>query len=93
MATTAALVSFIQYASICERLFISIDAATQDSYDKVRVPVSKRLLKENRLDYLENNIKKFIKMRNQENEKRIENLLFSLGKHYILPLGHGNCGI
>ena len=55
--------------SSVSRLFVSIDAATQDSYNKVRVPVSKRLLKENRLDYLENNIKKFIKMRNNLNKK------------------------
>ena len=51
------------------RLFVSIDAATQESYDKVRVPVSKRLLKENRLEYLENNIKQFVKMRNNLNRK------------------------
>ena len=55
--------------SSVSRLFVSIDAATQDTYNKVRVPVSKRLLKENRLDYLENNIKQFIKMRDNLNKK------------------------
>ncbi len=55
--------------SSVSRLFVSIDAATQDAYNKVRVPVSKRLLKENRLDYLENNIRKFVKMRNNLNKK------------------------
>tara|TARA_Y100001936_G_scaffold252797_1_gene314200 strand:+ start:1067 stop:2110 length:1044 start_codon:yes stop_codon:yes gene_type:complete len=51
------------------RLFVSIDAATQESYDKVRVPVSKRLLKEDRLEDLDNNIKQFINMRNSLNRK------------------------
>jgi len=51
------------------RLFISLDAATQNTYDNVRVPVSKRLLKENRLEYVESNIKNFIKMRNNLNRK------------------------
>ena len=51
------------------RLFISLDAATQGTYDNVRVPVSKRLLKENRLNYVENNIKNFIKMRNTLNRR------------------------
>ena len=55
--------------SSVSRLFVSIDAATKDSYDKVRVPVSKRLLKENRLEDLENNIKQFVKMRNSLNRK------------------------
>lgn len=51
------------------RLFISLDAATQKTYNNVRVPVAKRLLKENRLNYVENNIKNFIKMRNNLNKK------------------------
>ena len=55
--------------SSVSRLFVSIDAATQDTYNKVRVPVSKRLLKENRLDYLENNIKQFIKIRDHLDKK------------------------
>ena len=51
------------------RLFISLDAATQETYNNVRVPVAKRLLKENRLNYVESNIKNFIKMRNNLNKK------------------------
>ena len=45
------------------RLFISIDAATEETYNKVRIPVSKRLLEKNRLEKLEANVKKFIEMR------------------------------
>ena len=51
------------------RLFISLDAFSQETYDEVRVPVSKRLLKENRLSYVENNIKNFIKLRDSQNKK------------------------
>ena len=38
------------------RLFISIDAASEETYNKVRIPVSKRLLEQNRLAKLEDNI-------------------------------------
>ena len=55
--------------SCITRLFISLDAATQKTYDNVRVPVSKRLLKENRLAFVENNIKNFVKMRNTLSRK------------------------
>ena len=42
------------------RLFISLDAATEETYNKVRIPVSKRRLEEkNRLEKIENNVKKF----------------------------------
>lgn len=51
------------------RLFISLDASTQKTYDEVRVPVAKRLLKENRLSYVEDNIKNFIKLRNNLGKK------------------------
>ena len=51
------------------RLFISLDASTQETYDEVRVPVAKRLLKENRLSYVESNIKEFIKLRDSKNQK------------------------
>ena len=51
------------------RLFISIDGATSDTYNKVRVPVSKRLKGVNRLDDLENNIKNFIKLREKQGKK------------------------
>ena len=51
------------------RLFISLDAFSQETYDEVRVPVAKRLLKENRLSYVENNIKDFIKLRDSQNKK------------------------
>ncbi len=48
------------------RVFISLDAMSQKTYNDVRVPVSKRLLTENRLDYVENNIKKLIELRNKQ---------------------------
>jgi len=48
------------------RLFISLDAATSETYNIVRVPVSKRLKDSNRLEDLENNVKNFVKMRNQQ---------------------------
>tara|TARA_B100000780_G_scaffold265412_1_gene220807 strand:+ start:721 stop:1773 length:1053 start_codon:yes stop_codon:yes gene_type:complete len=47
------------------RLFVSIDGATSDTYNKVRIPVSERLKDKNRLNDLENNIKNFIKMRDE----------------------------
>ena len=42
------------------RLFISIDALTSETYNKIRVPVSKRLKNSNRIVELENNIKNFM---------------------------------
>ena len=53
------------------RLFISIDAATEDTYNKVRVPVSKRLLDQKRLEKLENNIKNFIHLRDNVYKKSL----------------------
>ncbi len=50
------------------RLFISIDAATSETYNIVRVPVSERLKNLNRLDDLENNVVNFVKMRNDQNK-------------------------
>jgi radical SAM protein with 4Fe4S-binding SPASM domain len=47
------------------RLFVSLDAATNDTYQKVRIPVSKNVQNINRLNMIENNIKNFIKMRNE----------------------------
>ena len=41
------------------RLFISIDAATSETYDQVRIPVGKNALKENRLKKIEENVKNF----------------------------------
>ena len=49
------------------RLFISIDGATKETYDKVRVPVGKGLYKKNRLELLEKNILRFIELRNKKN--------------------------
>ena len=46
------------------RLFISIDAATSETYDQVRIPVGKNALKENRLKKIEENVKNFVKLRN-----------------------------
>ena len=53
------------------RLFISIDAATEETYNKVRIPVSKRLLKQNRLAKLEDNIKNFIHLRDNVYKKTL----------------------
>ncbi len=55
--------------SCVTRLFVSIDAATEETYNKVRIPVSKRLLEENRLRKLENNVKNFIKLKNDLNKR------------------------
>ncbi len=46
------------------RLFVSIDAASEETYDKVRIPVNKKILNTNRLETIENNVKNFIKLRN-----------------------------
>ena len=47
------------------RLFVSIDAVSEDTYNKVRIPVSKRLSEsKTRLEELEKNIKLFVEMRN-----------------------------
>ncbi len=51
------------------RLFVSIDGASKKSYDDVRVPVSKRLLKQDRLKDLENNIINFVKLRKSMKKK------------------------
>ena len=39
------------------RLFVSIDAATEKVYDKVRIPVNKKILNSGRLKAIEENIK------------------------------------
>lgn len=51
------------------RLFISIDAATEPTYDKVRIPVNKKILNTNRLQKIEKNVKNFIRLRNLQNKK------------------------
>ena len=51
------------------RLFVSIDAATEKVYDKVRIPVNKKILNSGRLKVIEENIKNFIKLRNSQNKK------------------------
>jgi radical SAM protein with 4Fe4S-binding SPASM domain len=53
--------------SAVTRLFISIDAATSETYNSVRIPVSSRLKDVNRIDDLETNVKNFIKLRNNRN--------------------------
>lgn len=45
------------------RLFISLDAATEDAYDQIRIPVGKSQLKKKRLGILEKKIKNFIHLR------------------------------
>ena len=54
--------------SSVSRLFISIDAATEETYNKIRIPTSKRLLESNRLEKLEKNIKRFIEMKNSRKQ-------------------------
>ena len=49
--------------SALSRLFVSIDAATEETYDKVRIPVNKKKLNTNRLEKIEENVKNFIKLR------------------------------
>ena len=55
--------------SCVTRLFVSIDAATEETYDKVRIPVGKNRLQSNRLELLEKKIKDFIKLRNELGKK------------------------
>ena len=70
------------------RLFISVDAATEETYNKVRIPVSKRLLEEkNRLQKIENNVKKFIQFRNSKKQSlpltRVSFVALEENKHEI----------
>ena len=51
------------------RLFVSIDAATSEVYNNVRIPVSNRLKNSNRLEGLEKNIKEFINLRNKSGKE------------------------
>ncbi len=53
--------------SSVSRLFVSVDGATSETYNKVRIPVSDRLKNSNRLIDLENNIKKFVELREDLN--------------------------
>jgi len=55
--------------SCITRMFVSIDAATEETYNKVRVPVGKKRLEENRLEILESKIKNFINLRNSMKKK------------------------
>ena len=69
------------------RLFVSIDGATKETYDKVRIPVGKSRLKQNRLEMLEKNILNFIKLRNEKNKQlplvRTSFLALDENKHEI----------
>ena len=51
------------------RLFVSLDAATESTYDKVRIPVNKKKINTNRLRYIETNIKNFVSLRKALNKK------------------------
>ena len=51
------------------RLFISMDAASEETYDKVRIPVNKKILNTKRLQLIEENVKNFINLRNSKNKK------------------------
>ena len=55
--------------SCITRMFVSIDAATEETYNKVRIPVGKKRLQEKRLQILETKIKDFVAMRNSLNKK------------------------
>ncbi len=63
------------------RLFVSVDAFSTETYEKVRIPVSKNI-KTNRLKELEKNIKNFINMRNYYNKR------FPLVRTSFVELGH-----
>ncbi len=73
--------------SCVTRLFVSIDAATEETYNKIRVPVSKRLLKKSRLERLENNVKNFVKIKKDLNKKlpltRVSFVALSENSHEI----------
>lgn len=51
------------------RLFVSLDAATESTYDKVRIPVNKKKINTNRLSHIETNIKNFVSLRKELNKK------------------------
>ena len=51
------------------RLFVSIDAVSENIYDKVRVPVNKQKLNSGRLSIIEKNVKEFVKLRNSLGKK------------------------
>ncbi len=54
--------------SAVSRLFVSIDGLSEETYNKVRVPVSKRLRESNdRLSKLEKNIRYFMDQRDKKN--------------------------
>ena len=69
------------------RLFISIDALTEKTYDKVRIPTNKKILNTNRLNKLEQNVKNFIKKRNQLNRilpiVRVSFIMLEDNKHEV----------
>jgi radical SAM protein with 4Fe4S-binding SPASM domain len=56
--------------STVTRLFVSIDAFTPEAYNKVRIPVTNSIKNSDaRIKKLEENIKNFINLRNQQNKK------------------------
>ena len=69
------------------RLFISIDAATNEIYNKVRVPVNKKIKNANRLVEIEQNVKDFIRLRNSLGKKiplvRVSFVALNSNKHEI----------
>lgn len=50
------------------RLFVSLDALTKKTYDKVRIPVSKKI-DDGRLQKVEENVKNFVKLRNAQKKQ------------------------
>ena len=61
--------SEIVLKSSLTRLFVSIDAVSENIYDKVRVPVNKQKLNSGRLSIIEKNVKEFVKLRNSLGKK------------------------
>ena len=61
--------SEIILSSSLTRLFVSLDAAKESTYDKVRIPVNKKKINTNRLSHIENNIKNFVSLRKELNKK------------------------
>ena len=71
------------------RLFVSIDAATSQTYDKVRIPVNKKALGEDRLKKIDENIINFINLRNSLGRKiplvRVSFVALQTNAHEVEP--------
>ena len=69
------------------RLFVSIDASSDETYDKVRIPVNKTKINTNRLEKIEQNVKDFIKLREESGKKiplvRVSFVALEVNQHEI----------